>query len=322
MKLWAKIGLGILGLGVVAVGAGAGFLFLGLPKMQDPPDLKVEGTPEQVAEGEYLANHVMVCTSCHGDRDLGRFGQPVKPGTEGKGGQAWDEEVGFPGTLIAPNITPHHLEGWSDGEIARAITDGVDKDGRPLFPIMSYTHYRHMCQEDLERVIAYTRSLPSIEHDTPPTALGFPLNLIVRMIPQPSERPPCPDVDDPVARGHYLTEMAGCKTCHTRQESGRPVEEEAFAGGFEFPLHDGYGTSVSANITPHDTGIGGWTEETFVQRFRGYTPESTPIEKGDKQSEMPWPAYANMRDEDLKAIYAYLQTVEPVDKDVKVFIAP
>ncbi len=322
MKLWAKIGLGVVGAGILGIGAGAGYLFLGLPKMQDPPDLKVEGTPEQIAEGEYLAEHVMVCTSCHGERDLGRFGQPLKQGSKGEGGHVWDEDIDFPGTLVASNLTPAHLGDWSDGEIARAITDGVSKDGRPLFPIMGYTHYRHMCQEDLERIIAYVRTLPSVENDLPATSLNFPLNLIVRMIPEPSERPPCPDAADPVARGEYLTEMAGCKTCHTRQESGQPVEAEAFAGGFEFKLHDGYGTAVSANITPHATGIEGWTEETFVQRFKGYTPESAPIEKGERQTEMPWPAYASMRDEDLKAIFAYLQTVDAVDKEVQVFIKP
>ena len=71
------------------------------------------------------------------------------------------------GTLYAPNTTPDKETGlgnWTDDEIARAVREGVAKDGHALFPIMPYPNFRHMSDEDLASVIVYIRSIPAIRN--------------------------------------------------------------------------------------------------------------------------------------------------------------
>ena len=96
---------------------------------------------------------------------------------------------------------------------------------------------------------------------------------------------------------------------------------EPLAGGREFPLPDG-SVLRSANLTPHATGLGSWTEEMFVQKFKMYADSAyqprTPAEVG-YQTIMPWTMYAQMTEEDLSAIYAYLKTVPAVENRVEKF---
>lgn len=98
-----------------------------LPSVGNPPDIKVELSSENIERGKYLANHVMVCMDCHSTRDWSLFSGPPVAGTEGKGGEMFDQKLGFPGKYVAKNITPFHLGEWTDGEIFRAITTGVSK---------------------------------------------------------------------------------------------------------------------------------------------------------------------------------------------------
>lgn len=92
------------------------------------------------------------------------------------------------------------------------------------------------------------------------------------------------------------------------------------AGGFEFPMPHG-GTARSANITPDkETGIGKWTEEAFVQRFKLYSDSALiPVNKGEFNTVMPWTMFSTMKTEDIKAIYAYLKTVKPIKNKVVKF---
>lgn len=91
--------------------------------------------------------------------------------------------MGFPGSFVAKNITPFNLKGWSDGEIYRAITSGVDKDGRTaFFPVMPYLYYSKLATEDVYSIIAYVRSLPSIESHPGITKADFPMNIILHTI--------------------------------------------------------------------------------------------------------------------------------------------
>src|SRR5687767_9686657 len=115
---------------LLAGGAALGFLFLGFPKAEPPAALKVAGTPEQVARGAYLANHVTVCLDCHSKHDTGRYANPVVPGTQGEGGEVFGHAQGFPGEVYPSNITPAALAEWSDGEVLRAMTSGISRDGR------------------------------------------------------------------------------------------------------------------------------------------------------------------------------------------------
>ncbi|HNU18349.1 MAG TPA: hypothetical protein PKH56_11025, partial [Saprospiraceae bacterium] len=100
-----------------------------LPSVGNAPDTKVEMSPANIERGKYLANHVSVCIDCHSTRDWSLFAGPPIAGTEGKGGEVFDQKMGFPGKYVAPNITPFHLKDWKDGEIFRAITSGVSKNG-------------------------------------------------------------------------------------------------------------------------------------------------------------------------------------------------
>lgn len=286
-----------------------------LPNLGPAPDLKVEATPERIKRGEYLANHVTLCVDCHSTRDLTIWSGPIIPGTLGKGGEQFD-------TYFAKNITPYHLGNWTDGEIYRAVTEGVNKEGKALFPIMQYLHYGKMDPEDIKDIIAYIRTLPAIEHEAPESISEFPMNFIINTIPQkanPQKRPPANDL---VNYGSYLVNAAGCLECHTKMEKGKVVGEP-FAGGFEFPFTDGI--ARSANITPDmKTGIGDWTEAAFLSQFKKYADSSykpVPVKPGDPQTPMPWTQFAGMDTTDLKAIYAYLTTLKPITNKIEKWTA-
>jgi hypothetical protein len=108
-------------------------------------------------------------------------------------------------------------------------------------------------------------------------------------------------------------------------KDGQYIEGMGFAGGFEFPLETG-GVCRSSNITPDpETGIGNWTKEAFIAKFKSFqdsifTPHK--IKEGQLNTEMPWTYYADMREEDLGAIYDYLMSLEPISHKVEKFTAP
>jgi mono/diheme cytochrome c family protein len=323
MKKVFKI-LGIL-VGVVVVLLIAGYIYLNtaFPKVDPPEDITVEVTPERIARGEYLATHVAVCIDCHSERDFTKFAGPIKPGTEGSGGEVFDENIGFPGKVTTKNLTPANLGSWTDGELIRAITCGVTKDNRALFPMMPYPNYNQFSEEDLYSIVAYIRTLEPQEKNIPETELNFPLNLIVKTMPiQTYSQAKEINKSNTIAYGKYIVTLASCSECHTPSDQGDPLPGMTMAGGqaFNFPG----GVVRSLNITPdNETGIGTWTKEDFIARFRFYSGEDAHnvpvnIEK-DFNTPMPWLMYAGMTDEDLNAIYDYLRTVTPVKNRVERF---
>lgn len=284
-----------------------------LPSVGEPPEMRVEVNNDRIERGKYLANHVMLCMDCHSTRDWSLFSGPSIAGTEGKGGEVFDQKLGFPGKYVAGNITPYNLSKWTDGEIFRAITSGVSKDGRALFPIMPYLNYGKMDRNDIEAVIAYIRSIDPIKNETEESSSDFPMNFIINTIPQKAEFKEIPPESDVVKYGEYLVTGGGCMGCHTNEEN------LAFAGGSEFKYPDG--TVVrSANLTPDkETGIGSWSKEQFINRFKMYADSSNKhisVKPGELQSPMAWTMYAGMTTDDLAAIYEYLQTVKPVKNTV------
>jgi mono/diheme cytochrome c family protein len=309
----ARLFLYLLAALAVVVAGGFAYLFLALPRTAPPAVLQVPRTPERIARGQYLSRHVVGCSDCHGERDWTKYSAPQIREREGHGGMAFRLGVG---TLYAPNITPIRLSTWTDGEVLRAMTSGVSKDGRPLFPLMAYDAYREMSREDAESVIAFIRTLPPVARDVPPTQLDFPFNLLVRTMPSPAPplREKAPDASDRLAYGRYLTTIATCGSCHTRMERGQPVPGMAFAGGFKFTTRSG-DVQYSANITPDpETGIGRWTMEQFVARFKSVADadEASLVLNGRKNTEMPWRDYGGMKTDDLEAIFTYLRTVPAV----------
>ncbi len=218
--------------------------------------------------------------------------------------------------LYSKNITPAAIGSWTDGELLRAVTAGVSQDGTPLFPLMPYPHYGFMAEDDVHAVLAYVRSLKPIENaNIPERKLSFPLNLIVRTMPAAASHQQRPSPQDKIAYGRYMTRISLCSDCHTPiDDRGTPLPGMDFAGGMEF-VETGYRVR-SANITPDaDTGIGTWTEQQFIDKFKAFE-NTTPATLGDTERRqntvMPMTAYAGMTREDLAAIYAFLRSQKPV----------
>ncbi len=319
MKTLLKVIGGLLAVALLAVGGMLVYVSTALPNVGPATDMTVELTKERIENGKYLAHNVYVCMDCHSGKDYSRFALTIEEGTLGKGGNLFGEP-GFPGSYYATNLTPYHLGGWTDGEIFRAITTGVSKDGSALFPIMPYTNYRLADPEDIKDIIAYLRTLEPIEHDVPESSSNFPMNFIINTLPQEAALTKRPDVSEKIKYGQYLTTMASCADCHTPMDKGAPVPGMGFAGGTDFPVPGGMVTS--ANITPDlETGIGSWTEEAFIARFKQFTDSTHVINTGEvvpgqMQTEMPWRFYSNMSEEELSAIYAYLKTLDPVENKI------
>jgi hypothetical protein len=320
MKTLVKIFVGMLGFVVVAAAGGYGYLMLAYPKVPPPPVVKFDASPERLARGKYLTDHVVGCTTCHTERDWTRFSGPIKTEKLGAGNEPFN--LGPAGKLYSKNITPAAIGSWTDGELLRAVTQGVSKDGTPLFPLMPYPHFGAMAEDDVHAVLAYVRSLKAIDGTAPERQLNFPLNLIVRTIPAANTYGTRPSPDDKVAYGKYMTRAALCSDCHTPiDEQGTPLPGMDFAGGMEF-FETGH-VVRSANITPDaDTGIGSWTEQQFVDKFKGFeNPTNVVLAEHERPQNtvMPLTAYAGMTREDLSAIYAYLRTLKPVINRVEKF---
>jgi mono/diheme cytochrome c family protein len=114
------------------------------------------GREDLVKYGEYLAGPVGHCMACH----TGTEGEPTqedletRPGTGGR-------RFGPGGNAKAANLTPHEtgLKDWTDTEIARAIRDGISRDGRTLKPPMAFSMYKNISDQDMQAIISYLRSL-------------------------------------------------------------------------------------------------------------------------------------------------------------------
>ena len=162
----------------------------------------------------------------------------------------------------------------------------------------------------------------------------------------PAQSQQAPPDAERVERGAYLVKIMGCNDCHTpwkmgpqgpepdmtRMLSGHPQqigplpatkvpEPFVWAGaGTNTAFSGPWGVSYAFNLTPEqNTGLGIWTEEMFIQTIRTgrHMGVSRPI-----NPPMPWPAYRNASDEDLKSVYAYLRTIKPIVNRVPEYVAP
>jgi cytochrome c553 len=273
---------------LVALVAGAalnGFVQLNKTYSNPVADVKVAGTPEQLARGAKLAN---TCVGCHSSN-----GQlPLTGQNFGEGGPPL-------GTLYATNLTPGgELKDWSDGEIIRAIREGIHKSGRSLL-IMPAGSFHGMSDDDVQSLVAFLRSQPAAPA-TPPTNINVMGALLVTIsngafltaqppVSGPIAHPP----EGPTAEyGEYLiSSVAGCRDCHgANLAGGIPTDNGPPAG-------------------PSLTTVGQrWSEADFIKAMRtGTKPDGVAFSE-----EMPWQeinAFAS--DDDLKALYAYLKTLAP-----------
>src|ERR1035437_2758464 len=265
MKKLKKILLWTLLLIVVFITGAMSYIKLELPNVGPAPEMKVVATPERIARGEYLANHVTVCIDCHSKRDWSRFSGPPIEGTLGMGGDVFDQKFGFPGAYYAKNITPEGISRYTDGELFRVITTGVSKEGDAMFPIMPCATYGKMDEEDIISIIAYIRTLKPIKNDVPKSSSDFPMNFIINTIPEKAHFTRKPAKTDIVNYGKYMTSASGCIECHTKADTGKLIAGTEFGGGREFPFPDG-SLIRSSNITPDkETGIGKWANDEFLQ---------------------------------------------------------
>jgi hypothetical protein len=293
------------------------------PKTAAASSIQVERSEARVARGKYIYEQLADCEGCHSERDYKKFGGPVLAGMSGSG-SVFPKELGLPGLIAPPNISQDRERGlgdWTDGEIIRAVREGVSRDGRALFPMMPYQSYSKMSDEDVEALVAYLRTMPALKHDVPKTKVDFPVNLLMKSAPQPVVgKVAPPNREDRIAYGKYLVGMAGCEICHTKMEKGAPIEGMNFAGGevFRVPGMEVHSANISSDV---ETGIGAWTEERFLDKFRGYrnfTDENLPVAVQANFTVMPWLGLRKLPDDDLRAIFAYLKTVKPVRNKVEV----
>lgn len=324
MRRRTKIMLAAIGFPLGVMVAGASYFAIRFPDGGPVREIRVEVTSERIKRGEYLANHVLGCIDCHSIRDWRYFAGPVVPGTEGKGGDEFGPEMGLPGRFYGSNITPSGIGDWSDGELFRAIASGVNKKGEALFPIMPYLAYNQMPEEEIYAVIAYIRTLKPIESHIASRRIDFPVSILVRTMPIRYRPGKLPADSDAVAYGKYVTALAGCAGCHTPTEKGKPVKGMNFAGGSEFVLPNGQRMRAS-NITPDlETGIGLWSREDFLEKFKLSAAEAANhvlLPENSVNTVMPWTPEAGMQERELGAIYAYLRTVIAVRHQVDVFPA-
>jgi mono/diheme cytochrome c family protein len=278
------------------------------------PEIHASTDSTIIERGKYLVAGPGHCADCHapeGDYKLLEKGELVSM----KGGRLFKTPLG---TIQAPNITPDKETGigdFTDPEIARSLRHGVGKDGRALFGFMPF---QNLSDDDLTAIISYLRTLKPEKNKITIRKLnpaGYAVNaFLIRPIGPTSTPEKHTKIDTTIEYGAYLANnVANCKGCHTdRDMKTGAFIGEPFAGGFHMesikdPKH--YET-VTPNLTPDKkTGrIYGWTQEQFINRF-------TKTGKVIDHSAMPWGPFKRMGEVELKAIYKYLQTLKPVERN-------
>ena len=286
------------------------------PRARQLTDRRFEAAPQRLERGKYLVNSVMRCLGCHSDTDFSKPGAPPREGTLGAGARWANADLPW---VMVPNITPDKETGagtWTDDMLARAIREGIGHDGRALFSLMPYPHYRNLSDEDLASVIVYIRTLPPVRNQLPTLQMPSPFKFFINNAPQPITEPvPPPDQSTPVLRGAYLANMGDCTDCHTPQERGRPLAGLDFAGGFV--MKEPTGTVASANITPDASGISYYDENLFIHALRDGKVGARGL-----NASMPWWFYGKMTDDDLKSVFAYLRTLKPIKHRVDNTVPP
>lgn len=257
------------------------------------------GAEALLERGTYLMSSIVACGNCHTPKSP----EGEIPGMELAGMAPFFETTEF--TANAPNITQDKETGigtWSDAQIISAIREGKRPDGSIIGPPMPIGLYRGLSDRDASAIVAYLRQVGAVRNAIPKSEYRIPL--------PPGYGPPVvsvPDVpsSEQVAYGAYLAGPAGhCIECHSPMgPKGPDIENRLGAGGFEFP--GPWGMSVSADITP--TGLGDRSDAEIKRMIT----EGIRSDGSHMLPPMPYPYYANIKDDDLEAIIAYLRTLSP-----------
>lgn len=264
------------------------------------PNIKASKDSAIIAHGRNLALGPAHCASCHSTADADSL---IALGLEVPLSGGYEFKIPPVATIYSPNITPdstHGIGKRTDGEIARALRYGVRADGTAMFDFMPF---HNVSDDDLTALVSYVRSLkpvskPRKEHEFEPMGRIVKAFLVEPVGPnEPIQK--SVKIDTTAEYGRYLAHnVANCVGCHTQRGLTGGYTGELLAGGNDI------GGLITPNITPDSSSkIYGWSEEAFIARLKGG--------KVIPQSEMPWNSFKRMNDNQLKAIYRYLQTVKP-----------
>ena len=292
--LLTLLGVAVLGLGL------RGFVLINQKYDNPVADIQVARTEAQIARGQQLAH---ICANCHspgrelplsGTNFLFKFDMPPM------------------GTLYAPNLTPGgDIDDWTDGEVIRAIREGIHKSGRALL-IMPANIGRNWSDEDVQAIVAFLRSQPPTGGPTPANQFNLLGALFLNLSDFRRAQTPVSKVTAPPpgteAYGKYMVDILGCRDCHGDQLQGR--------------IDDGTpGPPPGPNLT---TAVPFWTEAQFMTFFNtgqypsGSTVPILTLPSGFSEPRMPWDEIrASATDNELKAMYAYLHSLSPVEGPAK-----
>jgi mono/diheme cytochrome c family protein len=185
-------------------------------------------------------------------------------------------------TVNAENLTSHDPEGlhsWTDSQIRRAITVGIDDEEIAMYPIMPYPEYALLNDEDVDSIIKYLRTVPPNDNVVPADYPHFDQNPPaepVRDEQLPHTTLASSDPDFAAAeRGRYLAGTA-CLNCHTEQLTPDvPDFDKAFAGGKKYTFIRGAIDQTSVNLTPARSGLGDWSVKDIEDALKMNTEKST-----------------------------------------------
>lgn len=292
---WIGIVLGSL-VGLLLIGLGV-LYFIGNSRLNKtynfpPSNIIIPTDAASIEYGKHRAE--ILCEGCHG-ADL-------------SGIEQWFN-AGPLGTIDSSNLTSGEggfgLETKSDDDFVRAIRHGIDPEGKPLFmPAVVSTSL--LSDEDLGAIIAYVKSVPPVDHVTngqnfTPVAKIMLAAGMFGKLPVESVshevQVPAPERGVSVAYGDYLVNTNDCRICHGPNLNGGP-----------FP--DPTKTKISPNLT-----LGGevafWSEDEFINTIRmGVTPGGHELDNNF----MAWKNYRHMTDDELKAIFMYLNSLPKLEQ--------
>lgn len=245
----------------------------------------------------------------------------AKDGPVGAGGG----EVPTPfGKFYGTNITPDPETGigrWSDEEIIAAIREGIARGKGVESPAMPYYWYSGMSDADVRDLVAYLRTLPAVRQPNRPHEGEVPFARLAyrlwRWLWAPRFQPPKGRPLDLVERGRYWVDhVALCADCHTPRNWVGAIRFDLYLAGTEH----GPGGEKVPNITPHETGIGDWSEDDIVNLLRtGFTPEYDNVQGWMAEvveGKGGGPGYRDAPEEELRAIARYLRQVRPIAHSV------
>ena len=274
-----------------------------------PHGLPATALPQHTADisnGQRMF-HTGGCASCHASPD-----DEENTGLLG-GGLAMDTAFGV---FRVPNISPdpaNGIGGWSALDFVNAMKAGVSPEGLHYYPAFPYASYTRMSMEDLIDLKSYLDTLPAVKTQNHNHELKFPWNIrwgigfwkrlnldheyVVAGLP----------ADPVILRGRYLAEGAGhCGECHTPRDWTGGLDKSRWLAGAVNPEGEGR----IPNITPHEKGLGGWSEGDIAYYLQsGFTPDFDTV--GGSMVEVQ-ENLAHLPVEDLEAIAAYLKAVAPL----------